>query len=85
MCRNLTSEQVELAFKKFDKAGNGKLNYIEFCGMMNARKLKKAGVTDRVVKESVDGVEPDEEDEDGEASSSSSSKDNSRPSSTSKP
>ena len=77
VCRNLTSEQVELAFKKFDKAGNGKLNYVEFCGMMNARKLKKAGVTDKVVKESVAAVEADEE----EDSSSSSS----RPSSTSKP
>ncbi|XP_059095420.1 calmodulin-like protein 3 isoform X1 [Tigriopus californicus] len=38
ICRNLTTEQVEAAFAKFDKAGNGKLNYLEFCGMMNARK-----------------------------------------------
>ncbi len=27
LCRNLTSDQVEAAFAKFDLAGNGKLNY----------------------------------------------------------
>ena len=38
VCKNLTKEQIQLAFNKFDKSGNGKLNYKEFCGMMNARK-----------------------------------------------
>ena len=33
--------QIEAAIKKFDKAGNGKLNYVEFCGMMNAGKIRK--------------------------------------------
>ena len=41
----MTAEQVEVTFAKFDKAGNGKLNYREFCGMMNARKQKKSGST----------------------------------------
>ena len=27
ICRNLTAEQIEATFAKFDKAGNGKLNY----------------------------------------------------------
>ncbi len=27
LCRNLTSDQVEVAFNKFDLVGNGKLNY----------------------------------------------------------
>ena len=42
VCKNLTKEQVEAAFNKFDAAGNGKLNYIEFCDMMNRRKLNQA-------------------------------------------
>ena len=33
--------QIEAAITKFDKAGNGKLNYVEFCGMMNAGKNRK--------------------------------------------
>ena len=41
VCPNLTKEQINAAFEKFDKAGDGKLNYIEFCGMMNARKQQK--------------------------------------------
>ena len=42
LCKNLTADQVEVTFARFDKAGNGKLNYREFCGMMNAQKMKKA-------------------------------------------
>ena len=42
VCKNLTKEQIEAAFNKFDKSGNGKLNYVEFCGMMNARKKNSA-------------------------------------------
>ena len=34
-------EQIEAAFKKFDAAGNGKLNYVEFCDMMNRRKINQ--------------------------------------------
>ena len=34
---------MEAAFNKFDKSGNGKLNYMEFCGMMNARKKNSGG------------------------------------------
>ena len=33
--------QIEAAIAKFDKAGNGKLNYVEFCGMMNSSKNRK--------------------------------------------
>ena len=32
------SEQIAAAFAKFDETGNGKLNYVEFCGMMNRSK-----------------------------------------------
>ena len=32
------SEQISAAFAKFDETGNGKLNYVEFCGMMNRSK-----------------------------------------------
>ncbi len=32
---------MDATFAKFDKAGNGKLNYIEFCGMMNAKKERQ--------------------------------------------
>jgi Ca2+-binding EF-hand superfamily protein len=42
VCKNLTKEQIQAAFNKFDKSGNGKLNYVEFCGMMNARKKNSA-------------------------------------------
>jgi len=41
VCKNLTREQIEAAFKKFDAAGNGKLNYVEFCDMMNRRKINQ--------------------------------------------
>ena len=34
------SEQISAAFAKFDETGNGKLNYVEFCGMMNRSKNK---------------------------------------------
>ena len=33
--------QIEAAIAKFDKAGNGKLSYVEFCGMMNAGKNRQ--------------------------------------------
>ena len=33
--------QIEAAIAKFDKAGNGKLSYVEFCGMMNSSKNRK--------------------------------------------
>ena len=35
------SEQISAAFAKFDETGNGKLNYVEFCGMMNRSKNKE--------------------------------------------
>ena len=41
VCKSLTNEQVTAAFNKFDKEGTGKLNYREFCSMMNNRKDKK--------------------------------------------
>ena len=30
-----------VSFAKFDETGNGKLNYVEFCGMMNRRQTKE--------------------------------------------
>jgi len=38
VCKNLSNEQIAAAFKKFDAAGDGKLNYVEFCDLMNRRK-----------------------------------------------
>ena len=35
------SEQISAAFAKFDETGNGKLNYVEFCGMMNRRQNRE--------------------------------------------
>jgi Ca2+-binding EF-hand superfamily protein len=35
------SEQISAAFAKFDETGNGKLNYVEFCGMMNRSKNRE--------------------------------------------
>ncbi|XP_023332651.1 calmodulin-beta [Eurytemora carolleeae] len=37
VCKNLNREQIDLAFKKFDQTGNDKLNFREFCDMMNKR------------------------------------------------
>lgn len=37
----LSPEQVDAVFKKFDKSHNGKLDYEEFCGMMNHRDSVK--------------------------------------------
>jgi hypothetical protein len=34
--------QVEAAFKKFDQTGNDKLNYREFCDMMNKKTERAA-------------------------------------------
>jgi len=37
VCKNLNREQIDVAFKKFDQTGNDKLNYREFCDMMNKK------------------------------------------------
>ena len=37
ICKNLTDEQVKVAFAKFDKSGDDKLDYREFCDMINKR------------------------------------------------
>jgi hypothetical protein len=34
--------QIEAAFKKFDQTGNDKLNYREFCDMMNKKTERAA-------------------------------------------
>ena len=40
ICPNLTAEQREAAFLKFDKDKTGKINYKEWCSMMNNAKKK---------------------------------------------
>ena len=40
-CHNLSTEQVTAAFAKFDISGDDKLDYYEFCGMMNNREKGK--------------------------------------------
>jgi len=39
--KKLTKEQIDAAFKKFDESNDGKLDYVEFCKMMNNRNKKK--------------------------------------------
>ena len=36
-CGNLSMEQVDAAFKAFDLSGDNKLDYDEFCKLMNNR------------------------------------------------
>jgi len=38
ICKNLTDEQVKAAFKQFDTSGDDKLDYREFCDMINKRE-----------------------------------------------
>lgn len=38
ICPNLTKEQTEAAFAKFDKDKTGRINYAEFCHMLNKKK-----------------------------------------------
>ena len=38
ICKNLTDEQVKTAFKQFDTSGDDKLDYREFCEMINRRE-----------------------------------------------
>ena len=41
VCRDCSVEQINAAFKKFDKSGNGLLDYREFCKMMNDHKKQR--------------------------------------------
>jgi len=38
ICKNLTDEQVKAAFEQFDTSGDDKLDYREFCEMINKRE-----------------------------------------------
>ena len=38
ICKNLTDDQVKAAFKQFDTSGDDKLDYREFCEMINKRE-----------------------------------------------
>ena len=38
ICKNLTDEQVRVAFEKFDTSGDDRLDYREFCEMINKRE-----------------------------------------------
>jgi len=40
-CHRLTKDQVNAAFAKFDASGDGKLDYREFCDLMNSRDKQK--------------------------------------------
>lgn len=35
ICPNMTKEQMDAAFQKFDKDKTGRINYTEFCSMLN--------------------------------------------------
>ena len=38
ICPNMTKEQMDAAFTKFDKDKTGRINYNEFCSMLNKTK-----------------------------------------------
>ena len=38
ICKNLTDEQVKIAFSKFDTSGDDKLDYKEFCEMIRKKE-----------------------------------------------
>ena len=38
ICKNLSDEQVKMAFSKFDTSGDDKLDYREFCEMIRKRE-----------------------------------------------
>jgi Ca2+-binding EF-hand superfamily protein len=44
ICTNLTEEEVEIAFHKFDTSGDDKLDYREFCTMINIKKETKSSI-----------------------------------------
>ena len=41
ICKNLTDEQVKMAFSKFDTSGDDKLDYREFCEMIKKKEEEK--------------------------------------------
>lgn len=53
VCKNLSKDQIEATFRKFDQTGNDKLNFREFSEMMNKRSelSKKRSSTDPPKKE----------------------------------
>jgi len=38
ICKNLTDQEVKIAFEKFDTSGDDKLDYREFCTMINMKR-----------------------------------------------
>ena len=41
ICTTLTEEEVKIAFQKFDTSGDDKLDYREFCAMINNKREQK--------------------------------------------
>ena len=42
VCKTLSEDQIQVCFKRFDRNGDGKLDYREFCDMMNAHKRRQS-------------------------------------------
>ena len=42
ICPNMTKVQVDAAFAKFDKDKTGRINYTEFCSMLNKNQQQPA-------------------------------------------
>ena len=42
VCSSLSREQLDACFKRFDRNQDGKLDYREFCDLMNAHKNRKS-------------------------------------------
>ena len=43
ICTNLTDEQVQIAFSKFDTSGDDSLDYREFCEMIRQKEEARTG------------------------------------------
>ena len=41
ICPNMTKEQMDAAFAKFDKDKTGRINYTEFCSMLNKNQQQQ--------------------------------------------
>ena len=46
ICPNMSKEQMDRAFAKFDKDETGRINYREYCAMLNKRQDKVNSATD---------------------------------------
>ena len=49
ICPNMTKEQMDAAFAKFDKDKTGRINYTEFCSMLNKNQQQASASKWKVI------------------------------------